>query len=96
MFAKYKMILSWPKKCPNADFFGLYIPLLYSVNLRIHSEYRKIQTKKTPNLTTFHTVNIVKNFAKFTGKHLYWSLLKPWGGVGLINATSPNPSYSCL
>ena len=30
----------------------------YSVSLRIHSKFGKIQTRKTPNTNTFYAVNI--------------------------------------
>ena len=35
------------EKCPNTEFFLVRIfPYSYSVNLRIHSEYGKIRTRK--------------------------------------------------
>ena len=61
----------------------------YRVNIRIQSEYWKIQ-KKALNLNMFHAVKtgilrsshfhmllkigVLKNFAIFTEKYLYWSL----------------------
>ena len=35
-----------------------YIIVIHSLNLRIQSENRKIRTRKTPYLETFHAVNI--------------------------------------
>ena len=47
------------------DFSGPYFPVFglntetYSANLHIHSEYRKIRTRKIPYLDTFHAVHLV-------------------------------------
>ena len=60
--------LSLCEKCPNTEFFLVRI-FLYSdwirrfINLRIHSKYRKIRTRKTPYLGTFHYVFVTH----FTG-----------------------------
>ena len=45
---KYRVISG-----PYFPVFGL-ITEIYSVNLRIQSQCRKIQTRKTPNTATFH------------------------------------------
>ena len=39
--------------------------LIYGVNLRIHPEYRKIPTKKTPYLDTFHALQFSMPFHEF-------------------------------
>ena len=49
-------------------FSGPYFPVglntkIYSVNLPIQSEYRKIRTRKTPYLDTFHAVILCEYFA---------------------------------
>ena len=46
------------EKCPNTEYFPVFIlkTEIYSVNLRIQFEYRKIRTRKTPYLDTFHEV----------------------------------------
>ena len=47
----------------HAVFSGPYFPIfglnteIYSVNLCIQSEYRKIRTRTTPHLDTFHAVD---------------------------------------
>ena len=47
-------------------FPGLYFPAFglntenYKVNLRIQSEYKKMRTRKTPNMDTFYTVVFFK------------------------------------
>ena len=47
-------------------FPGLYFPAFglntenYRVNLRIQSEYKKMRTRKTPNMDTFYTVVFFK------------------------------------
>ena len=38
--------------------FGLNTEI-YSVNLRVQSKYRKLQTRKTPNTDTFYAVQFV-------------------------------------
>ena len=40
---------------PYFHVFGLNVEI-YSVNLRIQSEYRNVRTRKTPHLDTFHAV----------------------------------------
>ena len=48
----YNLCLTLRKKCPNTVFSGPYLPVfrlnteIYSVNLPIQSEYRKIRTRK--------------------------------------------------
>ena len=48
--------------CPNTELFLVLIPVfglnpeIYEVNLRIRYKYRKIRTRKTPYLDTFHAV----------------------------------------
>ena len=70
-------------------FSGPYFPV-FGLNLRIHSEYRKIRTEKTPYLDTFTQClsnyyqkqlpevfcekRFLKIFANFTVKHLCWCL----------------------
>ena len=49
------------KKCPNTTLVRVFlysdcISRIYGVNLRILSEYRKIRTRKTSYLDTFHAV----------------------------------------
>ena len=54
--------LTLREKCPNTVFSGPYFPVfglnsdIYEVNLRIHSEYKKIRARQTPYLDTFHAV----------------------------------------
>ena len=50
------------EKCPYSEFSDSYFPAFglntkgYEVSLRIQSECRKIQTRKTLNTDTFRTV----------------------------------------
>ena len=51
-FDRFGVIHLLREKCPNTDFSGLYFPLfglnteIYSVNIRIPSEYGTIKTRK--------------------------------------------------
>ena len=61
----YNLCLTLRKKCPNTRVFsGPYLPLfglnteIYSVNLPIQSEYRKIRTEKTLYFETSRSVNL--------------------------------------
>ena len=59
------------EKCPYSGFFcsGFSRILteysVYSVSLRIQPECRKIRTRKTPNMDTFHTVFYYLYASKF-------------------------------
>ena len=55
------------------SFSGPYFPAFglnterhsgYSASLCIHSECEKIQTRKTPNTDTFHSVNVLQSIQK--------------------------------
>ena len=54
--------ISLREKCLNTGVFSPYFPVFglnmesYAVNLQIQSKYRKIRSKKTPYLDTFHAV----------------------------------------
>ena len=54
--------LTLREKCPNTVFCGPHFSVfglntdIYEVNLRIHSEYKKIRARQTPHLDTFHAV----------------------------------------
>ena len=50
----------YPKSIRVRSFSGPYFPAFgcYSVNLRILSECRKIWTRKTSNIDTFHTAKL--------------------------------------
>ena len=53
------------EKCPNTEFSLVRISRIrteYGVSLHIHSEYRKIRTRKTPYLDTFNAVEDLKKF----------------------------------
>ena len=63
-----KRITPLREKCPNTEFF-------YRVNLRIQSEYKKIRTRKTPYLDTFHAVHYSVKL-KFPAKILFWVLFR--------------------
>ena len=52
-----KNTLQWIGVVLNFPVFGLNKEIYY-VNLRIHSENRKIRTKKTPYLDAFHAVQL--------------------------------------
>ena len=45
-----------------------YWRFFWSVFSRIHTEYVKIQTRKTPNTDTFHAVTIIKISNQATAK----------------------------
>ena len=55
----------WVKNIHYRLFSGLYFPTfglktgIYTVNLRIQSECKKIWTRKTPEKVTFHTVEFL-------------------------------------
>ena len=57
----------WVKNVHFQSFSGPYFPAvrlntdIYSVNLHIQSGCRKIRTKKTPNMDTFHAVQVYSN-----------------------------------
>ena len=52
-------------------FSGPYFPVfglntgIYAVNLRIQSEYRKMRTRKTPYLETFHAVTVHNDASEY-------------------------------
>ena len=86
------------KKCPNTDFFLVRIFLysdwtrIYSVNLRIQSEYRKIRTRKKSVSGHFlrSVIRIVtyKKFQKLTFKKCERFLVSCYQRKSLINIKS--------
>ena len=65
VYTDIKKIKDGTKTVWKLSFFGLFLPLfglntvIYSINLRVQSKYRKMQTRKTPNADTFYSVQLV-------------------------------------
>ena len=67
------------EKCPNTEFFsGLYFPvfgLIYSVNLRVQSKYKKIRTRKS---------SVFGHFSRTVNPFVRQALINPFHSTGLF------------
>ena len=54
-----KSVRIWRFSGPYFPAFGLNMEI-YSVNLRIQSKFRKVRTRKTPNMDTFYSISSIK------------------------------------
>ena len=80
------------EKCPNTEFFsGLYFPvfgLIYSVNLRVQSKYKKIRTRKS---------SVFGHFSRTVNPFVRQALINPFHSTGLFLhplKTSENQRFS--
>ena len=69
IYSAWKVSKYWVFSGPNFPVFRVNTEI-YSVNLRIQSKNRKIRTRKTPYLNTFHAVLL-----KFKSYNFWWTLL---------------------
>ena len=69
IYFAWKVSKYWVFSGPNFPVFRVNTEI-YSVNLRIQSKNRKIRTRKTPYLNTFHAVLL-----KFKSYNFWWTSL---------------------
>ena len=70
----------WSFSGPHFAVFGLNTEI-YRVNLRIQSEFGKMQTRKTPNTDTFHAVSVCFTY-----------VMKPYSPTMIIIAARISPA----
>ena len=87
------------EKCPNMEFFLVRIFLffglnteIFSVNLHIQSKYKKIRTRKTPCLDSFHTLQTELNKRKKL--HFWERLIKLLIYLFILTHLFPMQSFS--